>query len=272
MGNRSLDHRACIYDVPQEVLERIFSYACTDGGYTGRSISLVSRCAHMIARAVRFRNVALSGYRQIDSFLDLLEKERLVAPIHVYNLYISTWANGEEITKVRNGASPRWEGLEPYLPTPVPTGPQWRVWLTLQEAVDKKVGELVFRLLLRVARTLRTLSIVHSWEFGAIQFPPCLPFLRDLTFCGPPPHMPRKDSSIPLPPCLPDLRRLHVICWNASIVPWLYHAPGVAYLRLSDITYSACTLPCELQSQIGSFDQGTPSCTYVVSSQNSSSR
>ncbi|KAI0722308.1 hypothetical protein C8T65DRAFT_628915 [Cerioporus squamosus] len=251
MLDPSEDRVTCIYDLPTELLVRIYSYACTDGGYTGRSISLVSKCAHRNVRAVRFRNVSLSGYRQIEPFLDLLDKERMVAPIYVSNLYISTWTDGEEITKVRNGQAPRWDGLHPYLPTPIPTHPQWRVWMTLQEAVDKKLAALIFRLLLSVVPTLRSLSIVHSWEFGALHFPPCLPFLNDLTFCGPPPHMPRKVSSCPLPPYLPDLRRLHVICSNVSIACWLYHAPGMTSLRLSDVTYSACTLPCELQTQIG---------------------
>ncbi|RPD66813.1 hypothetical protein L226DRAFT_565598 [Lentinus tigrinus ALCF2SS1-7] len=257
MLDLSTDHPACICDLPTELIERIFSHACTDGGYTGRSLSLVSKCAHRAARTVRFRNVALSGHRQIEAFLNLLEKERVVAPIHVSNLYISTWTDGEEITKVRDGQSPRWEGLHPYLPTPIPTDPHWRVWLTLQEAVDKKIAELIYRLLLRVAPALRALSVVHSWEFRAIQFPPCFPFLTDLTFCGPPPHMPCKVSSSPLPPRLPDLRRLHIICWNASISSWTYHAPAITFLRLSDVTHSAYTLPCELQSQIGSFGQGS---------------
>ncbi|TFK79703.1 hypothetical protein K466DRAFT_605934 [Polyporus arcularius HHB13444] len=245
------DPPACINDLPNELLERIFSYACTDGGFTGRSISLVSKCAHRNARPVRFRNVSLSGYRQIESFLNLLDKERLVTPIRVHNLYISTWTDGEEITKVRNGQPPRWDGLHPYLPSPIPTDPQWRVWMVLQEAVDKKLAELIFRLLLNVAPTLHALSIVHSWEFGAIHIPPCLPFLKDFTFCGPPPHMECKLSSSP--PSLPDLKRLHVICWNVSIACWLYHAPGMTSLRLSDVSYSACTLPCELQTQIGIF-------------------
>ena len=239
-----------------EVVERIISYACTDGGYTGRSLSLVSRCIHQVASPVRFHSVALNGFRHIESFLACLEKQRSESHAPVHHLFLSTWADGEEVVRVRDGHQPRWNGLRCYQSAAFEDSPQWAGWMTLQEAMDRKLSHLLPRLLQMVAPDLCTLSIVHSWEFGAIQLPRTFPLLRDLTFSGPPPHFPGwttlPDIPSPPPPCLPSLKHLHVICSHASIAFWTYHAPNMVYLRLSDLSSSATTLVAELQCSVGS--------------------
>lgn len=48
-----------IETLPYSVLELIFLLACTDGGRTGRSLSLVSKTIHITSRAARFHSVSL---------------------------------------------------------------------------------------------------------------------------------------------------------------------------------------------------------------------
>ncbi|KAI0758223.1 hypothetical protein C8Q74DRAFT_307655 [Fomes fomentarius] len=256
---------ACIQDLAVELLERIFSYACSDGGYTGRSLSLVSRLVREVVQSIRFRSVALAGCTQIQSFLVCLEKERLRAHSlpAVYHLFLSTWADGQEVVMVRNGHASQRNHPHCYQPATFAVTSQWCAWMTLQEAMDKKFSQLLPRLLQMVAADLRTLSIVHSWEFGAIQLPPTFPSLRDLTFCGPPPNFPGWCTEVlaPPPPCFPSLQHLHLVRWKVSIVFWVYHAPKTNYLRLSDLSSSANMLASELQCTLGLLDPTTPRST-----------
>jgi uncharacterized membrane protein len=62
--------------------------ACTDTGFTGRSISLTSRSFHDLSKHIKFRSVALLGVVQIIDFLNVIE--RIPYP-QVENLFISTY-------------------------------------------------------------------------------------------------------------------------------------------------------------------------------------
>jgi hypothetical protein len=63
---KSLEH------LPNELLEDIFSEACTDGGRAGCALSLVSWRMHNVGAPFRYRSIALSGDAQICAFRDLL--------------------------------------------------------------------------------------------------------------------------------------------------------------------------------------------------------
>ncbi|KAI0737687.1 hypothetical protein C8Q80DRAFT_1276132 [Daedaleopsis nitida] len=60
-----------IESLPFELLEEISAFACTDGGYTGCSLSLVNKCFHETSNDARFNTIALrSGTAsQISQFL-----------------------------------------------------------------------------------------------------------------------------------------------------------------------------------------------------------
>src|SRR6266446_2818496 len=72
---------------PPEIWRDILWLACTDTGFTGRSISLTSRFFHELSKHVKFRSVALRGVVQIIDFLNVIE--RTPYP-QVENLFIST--------------------------------------------------------------------------------------------------------------------------------------------------------------------------------------
>ncbi|KAI0823336.1 hypothetical protein BC628DRAFT_1490038 [Trametes gibbosa] len=62
--------------LPLETVQRIFELACTDGGSTGFSLSLVSRDFSAIARKIRFHSVALAASpRRLQAFVELYERE-----------------------------------------------------------------------------------------------------------------------------------------------------------------------------------------------------
>lgn len=62
--------------LPLETLQRIFELACTDGGRTGHSLSLVSKGIRAAARMTRFYSVALiASPRRLQLFFDLYQRE-----------------------------------------------------------------------------------------------------------------------------------------------------------------------------------------------------
>ncbi|KAL1945749.1 hypothetical protein VTO73DRAFT_1751 [Trametes versicolor] len=62
--------------LPLETLQRIFELACTDGGRTGHSLSLVSKGIRTAARTTRFHSIALiASPRRLQSFIDLYQRE-----------------------------------------------------------------------------------------------------------------------------------------------------------------------------------------------------
>ncbi|KAI0350449.1 hypothetical protein OH77DRAFT_1524844 [Trametes cingulata] len=62
-------------DLPLELIHEIFLLACTDGGRTGCSLSLVSKAVHALSRAARFNTLSFTAGSlwQITRFLHFLE-------------------------------------------------------------------------------------------------------------------------------------------------------------------------------------------------------
>ncbi|KAI0371054.1 hypothetical protein BV20DRAFT_1051825 [Pilatotrama ljubarskyi] len=64
--------------LPTETLQSIFELACTDGGYTGCSLSCVSKRVRAAASTIRFQSVSLvvnSHRRRLQSFVALYQRE-----------------------------------------------------------------------------------------------------------------------------------------------------------------------------------------------------
>lgn len=73
---------------PQEIWEAIFALACTDSGYTGRSLALTCKFFDEASLSVRYQRVALFGSQHIISFDNVLRNAPPHAR-HVRFLYIS---------------------------------------------------------------------------------------------------------------------------------------------------------------------------------------
>ncbi|KAI0081535.1 hypothetical protein K474DRAFT_1587422, partial [Panus rudis PR-1116 ss-1] len=60
------------HQCPAEIWTKIFSFACTDGGYTGCSLSRVSRYFRDASLPVKLQTVSLHGERSACLFLNML--------------------------------------------------------------------------------------------------------------------------------------------------------------------------------------------------------
>jgi hypothetical protein len=59
---------------PSELWEKIDSFACTDTGFTGHSLSLVSKYVQETSKSVKLQSINLCGFTQMLAFTDLLEQ------------------------------------------------------------------------------------------------------------------------------------------------------------------------------------------------------
>lgn len=59
---------------PPEICTKIFSEACLDSGYTGRSLSLVSKFIHNTSRSVKLQSICLRSLEQTVAFASLLKE------------------------------------------------------------------------------------------------------------------------------------------------------------------------------------------------------
>jgi hypothetical protein len=133
---------------PPEILYNIFAYASLDDGFTGRSLSVVSKYIHQTSQPVRFQSIALRHHEQIMAFANIVER----TPSNlrrVCHLFIST------------------QDPEP------------------KRALQKQFSAGIQRILRCVALTIKTLAIFvpyascQSWCIAQLNVP--LPNLTELT-------------------------------------------------------------------------------------------
>ena len=72
--------------LPAELWLDILARACTDGGYTGCSLSLVSHSMRAMARPFRHQSISLVGPRQVQAFVELAVSTR---PTNIRHLFLS---------------------------------------------------------------------------------------------------------------------------------------------------------------------------------------
>ena len=180
---------------PNEILSFIFAEACTDDGFTGRSLSLVSRRIHDTSRRYALQSVALYGSYQLSAFASLLDK---VNPEDrgVRHLYLTdcrrVWVE--------------------YLP-----GQDREDWLAermgehfhINHPSREHTSSAILRILTAVAPTLETLTLLLFDRYAEQPLPNTLslPKLRELTLHG---SSLTHGVQSELTQCL-SLRRLQVI-------------------------------------------------------------
>ncbi|KAF8643555.1 hypothetical protein AX16_008943 [Volvariella volvacea WC 439] len=83
----------CVYDFPPELWLEIFSFACTDGGCTGCSLSLVSRTFNKLSSPYRYQSLAICGLEQLVSLLKVLKvkAQQDIGGLNVKYLFFSTY-------------------------------------------------------------------------------------------------------------------------------------------------------------------------------------
>ncbi|CDO69563.1 hypothetical protein BN946_scf184759.g3 [Trametes cinnabarina] len=176
---------ASVHDLPIEVLQQIFAYACTDGGYTAYSISLVSRYCQEVVHPLRLHNVALFSIRQIESFVHYLERDDIPYPqlqsqSGVRHLFLSTRRDGEALARQEAAQDPPHH-IRHLTPSRSASTHTTTEWLRTRDSLNSRLSAALPRLLRIVAPDLRTLSVVHAWELRALLLPCPFPRLRAFT-------------------------------------------------------------------------------------------
>ncbi|KAI8982757.1 hypothetical protein BD414DRAFT_579047 [Trametes punicea] len=230
-----------VSQLPPEILERIFRFACTDGGYTGRSLCLASKRFRAVARPLRFHTVKLASRSpsQVADFLECYAKE--VAALEsqptrlkpVRHLFLGT---AEEPPTYGRATSPG---------TPITTESRRR-----EEAYLRDLDRLI-RLLAPDLEAL-SLFVEPAWPRGRSLIPLSVPTekgfpsLLKLTLAGYDCTLftfARTPGPVPL---FPRLERLHQVYTRGescsdrrvnALQYWAKNAPRLVELRLSHVDH-----------------------------------
>ncbi|KAI1794186.1 hypothetical protein LXA43DRAFT_971435 [Ganoderma leucocontextum] len=264
--------------LPLEIWLHIFLHACADGGYTGYSLTLVSKFFHHASQLVRFHSLAFTSLRRIEGFLAFAEHTTTIQAkkpkVHHLLLSFSRSPSHE--------ASPEFGRSEDIYGANLPVAD---VWFRARQAReqekaswDKRFVIVVSALLDLVGPHLETLALLQSDAFAIPPLRYRLPRLRELTllmgitvilnedlpesrFEGPPSDgapstLGTRSLGYELEHAararrFPALERLHIICGRHrdwTLRDALHHlprlAPNLAYLRISNATYTHGSHDC----------------------------
>ncbi|KAJ7251400.1 hypothetical protein C8J57DRAFT_674315 [Mycena rebaudengoi] len=215
---------------PPEICAHIFSFACTDSGYTGRSLSLVSKYFHEVSKPTKLQSIALHGRDQILAFAALLDQ----TPPHLRTTR-ALLINGRQSEKEQQALI-----MVAYAPVQ-PERANGTAYLEEFSAVGARAVE---RILQHLSPTLELLDVdLSEYIEKMLREPLYLPRLVDLTSrCGFPV---RAHPAAPLLAPSPSLRRLHVIeNWDQLNLTVRFFeggishfAPALTHLRLSRLEH-----------------------------------
>ncbi|KAI0653432.1 hypothetical protein C8Q70DRAFT_609036 [Cubamyces menziesii] len=201
--------------LPLETLQHIFSFACLDDGFTGRSLSRVSTTIRSAARTTRFQSISLyADYERVVAFVALYKAQRAASPEHhphVWHLSINFHARlADELCEI----------------------PQWREDLRyLFRNVAKDL-----RSILILVDTERDRALQHSWPIFDCPFP----VLQDVTAVALSDIgiLVNKSSAVPV---FPVATHIHLVAaaqmTSFNLPSWLSHVPRSTHLRVSHINY-----------------------------------
>ncbi|KAJ7252505.1 hypothetical protein C8J57DRAFT_1519837 [Mycena rebaudengoi] len=215
---------------PPEICAHIFSFACTDSGYTGRSLSLVSKYFHEVSKPAKLQSIALHGRGQILAFAALLDQ----TPPHLRTTR-ALLINGRQSEKEKQALI-----MVAYAPVQ-PERANGTAYLEEFGAVGARAVECILQ---HLSPTLELLDVdLSEYIEKMLREPLYLPRLVDLTSrCGFPV---RAHPAAPLLAPSPSLRRLHVIeNWDQLNLTVRFFeggishfAPALTHLRLSRLSH-----------------------------------
>ena len=225
-----------------ELWHEIWTLACTDGGYTGCSLSLVAKDIRNASRFARFNSVAVYGTsKQLAGFLACYRKQWAIAETEaegykpvVKHLFFAAAEGGN----VRGD----WRGDVNSIgffrgdADPAEAARQARV-----EAASSQYQQDIAALFRLVSRDLQTLTFVHrhGWyvftNLPPIECPDGFPSLRELYLYGKNPFVDMAGSPIDLPHLTHLRLPFATYSTEESFVDWANRAPKVTHLCVSYI-------------------------------------
>ncbi|KAJ6581841.1 hypothetical protein B0H19DRAFT_1116686 [Mycena capillaripes] len=251
--------------IAPEICAHIFHFACRDSGYTGRSLSLVSRYIHEASKPAKLQSIALFGRAQILAFAELLDQ----TPAHLRAtryLFINGQESEVEMQKVFDTAyeklhkaqleRQRYLRSERWSVPPLPSGQnmtELEVEVERQQAITTKylddfggkAARAVESILLNLAPTLQVLDLaLNEIVARKMSNPISLPHLADLTTrCGFPLYPLLYPPEAPVLEPSHSLHRLHIVESSASGIGTRHlfengishFAPSLTQLQLSQL-------------------------------------
>lgn len=252
--------RATLDDLPTEVLEQILLLACTDGGYTGCSLSAVSHRIRAVSRTFRFHSISLlSGSPdRLRLFLECFREARSFA-----RTAGRASVKADRRARMEGTVIPRLRHLCLATTQCPPTTVAPRRTDSLQEMADRHywyavrlIGEdfkvfigatdhyrsMVQELLQLTCDDLETLCVYGPEEWGptnramlTFSVPRGFAKLREMSVVGFEPQFP------PISACrrlFPALTRLHIVAETSRPKPvdfrrWVGEAPKLETLRVT---------------------------------------
>ncbi|KAI0350451.1 hypothetical protein OH77DRAFT_1524846 [Trametes cingulata] len=252
--------KLALEDLPLELIHEIFLLACTDGGRTGCSLSLVSKAVRALSRAARFNTLSFTAGSlwQITRFLDVLEdtldtakREGTPRP-RVRHLCVVTAVGGyggsptgTKLSDFEEGVLEHHRMLKQVLP---------------EEDLEQKNALMVRQfhgalqlLFCAVSADLESLCLLR--RIGASFFSPLndapgarwivcdgFPQLRELYFCDARPVFVFADPAKRRLPFCPSLIRMSVVTTRSSgpldLQRWALQAPNLRELRIVHDTWA----------------------------------
>jgi hypothetical protein len=253
---------------PPEICAHIFSFACTDSGYTGRSLSLVSRYFHEVSKPAKLQSIALYGHAQILAFAALLDQ----TPPYLRTtraLLINGRESEKEMEALLAVAYAGVQRIQDVTCSPE-EAIEWRREVAAKIQLERakatayledfgaRGARAVERILQHLSSTLELLDVdLNEYTVKMLREPLSLPRLVDLTSrCGFP--MPADTAAVPLLAPSPSLRRLHIIesqdqyIWNIRFFEGgiSHFAPALTHLRLSALVEQGDVIQA-LQAALG---------------------
>ena len=228
--------------LPLEIQHSVFLLACTDGGRTGRALSLTSRSYRDAVRPVRFHSVAVRAFPHIEGVLQSYKRD--LAELE---------ASGSTL-------KPRVRHL-----LLSPEGKQHDHTLEEEASAveDEEYTSSLVALLQLVGPTLETLAYTAQFRFTGLGRVCPMPKLEELTvFLNP---RERQSTSLPGPPhppaSYPTLQKLHIVLSWGAVVPdlmgwWAQAAPNVTDVRLTNMGRRDSGMEW-VESMIGASDRVT---------------
>ena len=239
--------RAIMDSLPVELIARIAFFACTDGGFTGASLSIVSKRIRNATHCARFLSIFLSSPEHFAEFLNtyLAQRHRIPEVIpQVRHLFLSLLPiEGEPIY--------RFPPLHPPLFLR-----EYDRYLHRLGALGEEYGATVCALVQTLAPALESFTFVRREWNHVPQLHCAFPRLRELTLVdGAPEFLRIADVPQGRVPLFPALERLHTVeCFYARPVDlrqWAPHAPALTHVRISGLHFRDCSTVWSLRDVSG---------------------
>ena len=232
--------------IPPEIWQEILSYACSDGGATGRALSRTSRYFHDQSIDCTFHSLEFRSTTTLIRFLVSLHAYPRECKLR--HLLLEPSHHTDNVPRAFQSLA----GMSTHRPGMVADQP----------AFCADIAQSLFYL---AADYMRTLYMVHTPAIPFRPFAQTFPKLRELSVWNHPLIAPTGRLCPPAPsggpppqPLCPSLRRLHVILTDTDItfrhilarLP-AFASSSLTHLRLSGVTYTETALPAKLAEMLG---------------------